>query len=76
MLSVLERFAQEGLVLNGKSLSLADCHLAPMIDYFTQAKEGQEAMLMYHCLQRWWDNILSRGILKATDPNLFAVQVN
>jgi glutathione S-transferase len=69
VLSSLDRIAAEGLVLNGTTRTLADCHLAPMIGYFTQADEGRAAMLHAPALMRWWDGIAQTPSLLATQPN-------
>jgi glutathione S-transferase len=72
VLAFLDGVASEGLVLNGRDISLADCHLAPMIDYFVRAEEGKAALSSHLALQRWWDEIAAVEALKATDP--FSVQ--
>ena len=68
VLSFLDRIAGEGLVLGGRDLTLADCHLAPMIDYFVRAEEGRAALSAHRALQGWWDRISVLDVLKATDP--------
>lgn len=68
VLSFLERIAGEGEILTGSNVTLADCHLAPMIDYFVRANEGKEALLRHPALQRWWEKVSVLDILKATDP--------
>ena len=68
VLSFLERIAGEGEVLTGSDVTLADCHLAPMIDYFARASEGREALSRHPALERWWEKMSVLGILKATDP--------
>lgn len=72
ILSFLEGVAGEGVVLTGRDITLADCHLAPMMDYFVRAEEGKAALSPHLALQRWWDRVSALDILKATDP--FAVQ--
>jgi glutathione S-transferase len=72
VLSFLDGVAGEGLVLGGRDISLADCHLAPMMDYFVRAEEGKAALSSHPALQGWWDRISVLDVLKATDP--FAVQ--
>lgn len=71
-LAFLDGVAGEGLVLSGRAVTLADCHLAPMIDYFVRAEEGKAALSSRPALQRWWERISGLDDLKATDP--FAVQ--
>lgn len=72
VLSFLDGVAREGLVLAGRDITLADCHLAPMMDYFVRAEEGKAALSRHRALQRWWDQVSVLDVLKATDP--FAVQ--
>jgi glutathione S-transferase len=67
-LSFLDRIASEGEVLTGRDFTLADCHLAPMIDYFVRAEEGKAALSLHRALQRWWERVSVLGLLKATDP--------
>ena len=68
VLSFLDRAAGEGLVLGGRDLTLADLHLAPMIDYFVRAEEGKAALAGHPALQGWWDRMSALDVLKATDP--------
>ncbi|HEX8624372.1 MAG TPA: glutathione S-transferase family protein [Allosphingosinicella sp.] len=72
VLSFLDGVAAEGEVLTGHAITLADCHLAPMIDYFVRAEEGMAALSAHAALQRWWDRASVLDVLKATDP--FTVQ--
>jgi glutathione S-transferase len=72
VLSFLDGVAGEGVVLSGGEISLADCHLAPMMDYFVRAEEGKAALSSHPALQGWWDRMSGRDVVKATDP--FAVQ--
>jgi glutathione S-transferase len=68
VLSFLDGVAGEGLVLGGRDITLADCHLAPMIDYFVRAKEGKAALSSHRALQGWWDRMSVLDIVTATDP--------
>jgi glutathione S-transferase len=68
VLSFLDRVAGEGLVLTGRDLTLADCHLAPMIDYFVRAEEGKAALSSHPALRKWWDRMSVMDIVMATDP--------
>jgi glutathione S-transferase len=72
VLPYLDEVAAEGLVLGGRDLTLADLHLAPMMDYFVRAEAGKAALSSYHALQGWWDRISVLDVLRATDP--FTVQ--
>jgi glutathione S-transferase len=64
----LDRVAGEGVVLGGHEITLADCHLAPMVDYFVRAEAGRSALAAHAALQRWWDQVSALDALKATDP--------
>ena len=68
VLSFLDGVAAEGIVLSGRDTTLADCHLAPMMDYFVRADEGKAALSTHLALQRWWDRMSVLDVLKATDP--------
>ena len=70
VLDALEQIANEGLVLNGKTLTLADFHLAPMIAYFNYAPEGAEALETRSSLMNWWNTISRRKSMTSTDPKL------
>lgn len=72
VLEFLDDVAAEGEVLTGRDITLADCHLAPMMDYFVRAEEGEAALSAHHALQGWWDQVSVLDALKATDP--FAVE--
>lgn len=68
VLEALDKIASEGVVLGGNSFSLADCHLAPMIDCFVAAPAGAEALARFPALSDWWARIYGRPSLAATDP--------
>jgi glutathione S-transferase len=68
VLAFLDGVAREGLMLTERGLTLADCHLAPMIDYFVRAEEGKAALAGFGALQGWWDRVSGLDALKATDP--------
>ena len=68
VLSFLDGVAGEGVVLSGREITLADCHLAPMMDYFVRAQEGKAALSAHVALQGWWDRMSGLDVLKATDP--------
>jgi glutathione S-transferase len=68
VLAFLDGVAREGLVLNGRGLTLADFHLAPMIDYFVRAEEGKAALAAFGALQGWWHRVSGLEVLKTTDP--------
>lgn len=70
VLSSLNTIAKDGRVLDGKNFTLADCHLAPMIDYFVRAPEGADALNAYSKLADWWKSVSQRESLRATKPGL------
>jgi glutathione S-transferase len=70
VLDALEKIAFEKRVLDGAHFTLADCHLAPMFDYFLRADEGRDALLRYPALSAWWHNISLFRSFCETDPDL------
>lgn len=70
VLSVLNAFAEEGYVLNGATMTLADCHLAPMMDYFVRAKDGRNTLNIYPALSQWWNHAEGTSMVQSTDPDL------
>ena len=70
VLLALDSIAREGLVLEGETFSIADCHLAPMIAYFVMAPEGYAALGRYPALAGWWEKTRARTSLMLTDPGL------
>lgn len=67
-LRLLDAIAAEGLVLGGQARSLADLHLAPMVDYLTRVEAGRETLAEYPDLWAWWSGISGSALLRATDP--------
>jgi glutathione S-transferase len=70
VLAALEAVAAEGLVLGHGPVTLADCHLAPMLAAFTQAPEGAAALARFPALSRWWQGMAGRPSLTCSDPGL------
>ncbi|MEM6374318.1 MAG: glutathione S-transferase family protein [Pseudomonadota bacterium] len=70
VLAQLEEIAVEGQVLNGQYMTLADIHLAPMLDYFTAAPQGADAVTRHSALSRWWAQAQADPAYIATDPGL------
>lgn len=68
VLSFLDGVAAEGRVLAGRDVTLADLHLAPMVDCFVRAEEGKAALSSHPALKRWWDRVAVLDVMKATDP--------
>lgn len=54
--------------LAGDRLSLADLHVAPMIDYFLMVPEGRAMFTAVPVLTRWWDRISDRDSFRLTQP--------
>jgi glutathione S-transferase len=70
VLAALESVAAEGLVLAKGQMTLADCHLAPMLDYFTAVPEGAALLARCPALSRWWADVAERPSLIRTNPGL------
>jgi glutathione S-transferase len=70
VLDALEKIASETRVLDGAHFTLADCHLAPMFDYFMRADEGRDALSRYPALSAWWRSVSLRRSFYETDPGL------
>ncbi len=69
-LKVLEQICEEGYVLSGKTLTLADCHLAPIIDCFARSTDGLGLLQSHPNLWRWWGDISEMPFMKHTDLKL------
>ena len=68
VLSFLNGVAGEGVILNGCDITLADYHLAPMMDYFVRAEDGKAALSAHDALRTWWERLSILDILAVTDP--------
>lgn len=75
VLQALEALAAEAHVLDKKTFTLADCHLAPMIAYFVQAPEGKAVLSEYFALCEWWEWASLRASIVETDPGLPSHQI-
>lgn len=69
VLDALEDIASEGFVLQGKSVTRADCHLAPMLDYFALYPAGKQMLDARPALLAWFDRFASRPSFAATRPS-------
>ena len=65
VLSVLEQLSCDTKFLCGHSVSLADLHLAPMMDYFQMTKEGSRMLAGFDSLSKWWEMIRQDSNFKA-----------
>jgi len=54
--------------LVGHSLSLADLHAFPMIDYFATAEEGVLLLAEFRMLNAWYEQFSARDTVIATRP--------
>ena len=70
VLTSLEAIVSEGEILEGRQVTLADCHLAPMISYLLAAREGEDAFAAYPALSAWWSVASSRASIVETYPGL------
>ncbi|KAJ04377.1 glutathione S-transferase family protein [Sulfitobacter mediterraneus] len=67
-LRALDSIAAGGLQLGGARISLADLHLAPMMDYFVRVPEAADLLRHYPALSAWWHEISNHPSLRDTDP--------
>ncbi len=67
-LLALENVMQQGPWLAGTEFTLADCHAAPMLDYFQRTPEGARMLASRQSLSRWWDRMAVRPSTVATAP--------
>lgn len=70
VLAALEDIAREGLQLNKWAVTLADVTLAPMIDYFRMAEEGQKSLERHPNLVDWWEWVQQLNCFQVTQPKL------
>lgn len=73
VLAALEAIATEGRVLDGDRISLADLHLAPVMDYFAMTPEGAKMLAGQAALARWWRKIAAREAVRQSRPDLSTV---
>ena len=66
----LEALIGEKDFFAGTTLSLADLHVAPIYDYFSQTPEGETALRGTPNLRRWWAAISERASVQKTKPAL------
>ncbi|MDI6025432.1 glutathione S-transferase family protein [Corticibacterium sp. UT-5YL-CI-8] len=55
--------------LGGTSLTLADLHVAPMIDYFLMSDEARQLFETFPDLASWWSRMSQRASMKMTKPS-------
>lgn len=66
----LESLLGDSAYFAGDQVSLADLHVLPVIDYFSQTPEGQAAMAGAPNLSRWLETMQSRPSVAKTKPQL------
>jgi glutathione S-transferase len=59
-LQALDQIMDAGPWLAGPSLTLADLHAAPMIDYFRETPEGGAVLAEFPRLAAWWPPMSER----------------
>lgn len=72
VLAALDAIAGEGRVLGGEHMTLADCHLAPMVDCFVRCEDGERALRAHRHLERWWEAVARRASMRPSDPGIVA----
>jgi glutathione S-transferase len=69
-LHALEALAADAPFLAGHNLSLADLHLAPIVDYFAGTPEGRRLLPGLPRLGAWWPRMAGRESIRMTVPRL------
>lgn len=65
-LAAFASMLDQGTWFIGDSLSLADCHAAPMLGYLAMTVEGQGLLARQPRLKTWWSTMEKRGSFEAT----------
>ena len=66
VLQQLDQWRGEHEFLAGQTLSLADLHLYPMLNYFTETPEGLAMLDTFPRLQQWMRQMQLRSSVRAT----------
>ena len=61
VLAALEAIAREGIILTGRTITLADCHSGAMMDYFARTPEGATLLGSHPHLHAWWQVMRERA---------------
>jgi glutathione S-transferase len=69
-LTVVESLMVGGDFLCGETISLADCHLVPILDYFARTDDGREVLARRPRLSAWWNRMEQRPSVVRTRPSL------
>ncbi len=67
-MTVLDARLGESACLAGDAVSIADFFLVPMLAYFRDTPEGQEALAGRSHIARWWEAMAARPSFAATTP--------
>ena len=70
VLKALEALCGQGFARAGGQKTLADCHLAPMFGYFSQAEEGAEMLANHPKLARWCAQLQGWKSFRETEPKV------
>ena len=73
VLKALEALCGKGFARADGQKTLADCHLAPMLGYFSQAEEGAEMLASYPKLTKWCAQLKDWPSYRDTEPKIGAV---
>jgi glutathione S-transferase len=65
-LSAITRLMNGKAWLAGDNVTLADLHLAPMMDFFLMTEEGRRLMGIFPALSAWWERMKVRPSMLAT----------
>lgn len=68
VIEALEAIAADGRILTGDVITLADCHLGAMVEYFTTAPEGAAMIQSQPHLDSWWRKMRVRPSITGLDP--------
>ena len=70
VLKALEALCGQGFARAGGQKTLADCHLAPMFGYFSQAEEGAEMVAYHPKLAQWCAQLQDWQNFRETEPKV------
>lgn len=70
VLDALEEIAQEGHALTGRDVTRAECHLGPMIAYFSMYAQARDMVQSRPCLARWCAALTTMDAFASTRPDI------
>ena len=70
VLKALEALCGQGFARAGGQKTLADCHLAPMFGYFSQAEEGAKMVASHPKLAQWCAQLQDWQNFRETEPKV------